>query len=324
MPATLSIIHGGHLQEVVPVTDLRAALQAPPGSQVWVDVERPTAGDLAALREFFGISELLMQDLRRGKQRPRFSDFGNFHYLVMYSASWEAVRRPRLAVHELSFLLTETVAVTLHDHPIPEMAAVRVRWAHLPPNPRRHDVAFLAYALCDEITNAYFAVLDGIEDEVDDLEEAVFTGSLRSNLPEIFQLRRELLELRKIVSPERDVFSVLARQDSGLNRTMRLYVMDVYDHLLRVTDMIDTYRDVVSGVLDGYISVQGNNLNTIMKILTAASIILMAVALVPAVYGMNFENMPELGWTFGYLWALGLMLAIGLILGAWFRARGWI
>lgn len=324
MPALLSTIQDGHLGTTAPVTDLRAALQPAPGTQAWVDIESPTDEDLAILREVLGFGEIVTQDIQRGSQRPRFSDYDGFHYLVMYAAHWNPTGRRRLQLEEVTFLLTDLLAVTLHAAPLPEFDAVRQRWAHLPATHRRQNVAYLAYTLCEEITSAYFGVLDGIEDEVDTLEEDVFKGNLRQGLPEVFRLRRDLLDLRKVVSPERDAFSLLARQDAAGNKAMRFYVLDVYDHLQRVTETIDTYRDLVSGVLDGYVSVQGNTLNTIMKILTAASIILMAVALVPAVYGMNFLNMPELQWAFGYLWAIGLMLAIGLILGAYFKTRGWL
>jgi magnesium transporter len=144
-------------------------------------------------------------------------------------------------------------------------------------------------------------------------------------LQDVFALKRDLLAARRIVAPERDVLNVLIRREVPIfERTTILYLQDVYDHIVRITDSIDTYRALLSSALDAFLSVQSNRLNQILKVLTIASIILMSGALIAGIYGMNFEFMPELHWTAGYPWALGLMVVITRALIAFFRWRKWL
>ncbi|MGC9041930.1 MAG: magnesium transporter CorA family protein, partial [Roseiflexus sp.] len=153
----------------------------------------------------------------------------------------------------------------------------------------------------------------------------IFDHFRPESLQEIFALKRELLLMRKIVASERDVLNVLIRREAPVYpRDMVAYFQDVYDHLIRMTDSIDTYRDLLSSALDAFLSLQSNQLNEVVKTLTIASIILMSAALIAGVYGMNFEFMPELSWPWGYPFALGLMAAISLLLIAIFKRRGWL
>ncbi len=143
--------------------------------------------------------------------------------------------------------------------------------------------------------------------------------------PKIFRLKRDLLDVRRILGPERDVMNVLVRRDAPIFGEQEIvYFNDVYDHILRVTDAIDTYRDELSNALDALQSVAANKLNIVVRRLTSWSIILMSMTLVAGVYGMNFDYMPELHWLFGYLWALGLMATVGGCLFALFKRIDWL
>jgi magnesium transporter len=177
----------------------------------------------------------------------------------------------------------------------------------------------------DSLVDGYFPVLDDIADRADTMEESIILAGQPTLQAEILRLRRELLMIRRVAGPERDVMNVLIRRDPPLfSRKEILYFQDVYDHLLRVTDTVDIYRDMLSSVLDANLSMVSYTLNIVVKRLTASSIILMSITLIAGIYGMNFTYMPELDWRFGYPLALGLMMVIATIEVGIFRRIGWL
>ncbi len=183
----------------------------------------------------------------------------------------------------------------------------------------------MAHALLDSIVDDYFPLMDHVADRVEDLEDSIFVHYDEAAIQTMFGLKKDLLHLRRIVAPERDVLNVLLRRQLPVFSSDDVaYLQDVYDHIVRVTDNIDTYRDLLSSALDSFLSLQSNNLNQIVKVLTIASIILMADALVTGFYGQNFQRFPELGWPTGAFWSLGLMAAITLGLVGYFRKRKWL
>ena len=176
----------------------------------------------------------------------------------------------------------------------------------------------------DGIVDDYFVVLDMIGEQIDDVEDAIFQRGRQEIAGEIFTLKKDLLLLRRIVAPERDILNVLLRQEIRIFQPRELaYVRDVYDHLVRITESIDLYRDLLSSALDSYLSLQGNQLNQLVKVLTLWSIILMACSLVAGIYGMNFVLMPELEQPWGYPFALSLMITIAVSLAIYFKRRRW-
>jgi magnesium transporter len=182
------------------------------------------------------------------------------------------------------------------------------------------SAGLLVYSILDAIVDDYFPVIDALAERTEEIEEFVLNSSGSSPIHELFRLKRDMIQVRRAVTPERDVLNVLVRRDSPIfDEVTLLYFQDVYDHILRVTDAIDTYRDLLSGTLDAYLSVTSNRLNQVMKTLTASSIILMTITLVASIYGMNFDHMPELHWRLGYLWAIGLMVGLAALLIAFFR-----
>jgi magnesium transporter len=167
--------------------------------------------------------------------------------------------------------------------------------------------------------------MDRLADRVEDLEEQIFGKFEDGTLEAIFQLKKDLLQIRRVVTPERDVLNVMLRRDIRVfDENDVTYLQDVYDHIIRVVDAIDTYRDLLSSSLDTFLSVQSNQLNQVVKALTITSIVLMSVAIVSGIYGMNFEYMPELRWRYGYLWALSLMVTIAAGLIGFFRRIRWL
>ena len=187
------------------------------------------------------------------------------------------------------------------------------------------DIGILLYSLLDTIVDNYFPVLDSIVDRIEELEERIFERYSQEAIEAIFTLKKDLLALRKVLAPERDVLNILTRRDIPVfdNHTL-VYFQDVYDHVVRVTDSIDTYRDLLSSALDSFLSMQSNRLNITVQTLTALSIMLMSVASVTGWYGMNFESMPELRSAWGYP---GVLLVVAFILVVefiFFRRKGWL
>jgi len=338
----------GAWQPDYPVERIGEAL-ANPAWLLWLDIEEPTAVDAAFLSEVFAFHPLAIEDALRAHERPKVDTYsarvfpgadsdhalptgrkvladeahlGIYYFVVFYSATY---RRPEstLHVHPLSMFIGPNYLVTIHPDPIVQVVQTRQRVL----SPRAlidHRVGGLVHALLDAIVDDYFPLMDVIAEHADELEDRIFTSSDEATIEDVFDLRRELLKLRQLFGPERDVVNVLLRRELPIFRSKDVaYLQDVYDHLVRLVDMVDIYRDMASSALDGYLSIQSNNLNQIVKALTIASILLMSASLIAGIYGMNFRYMPELQWRWGYPWALGLMGAVMLGLVLFFKRRKW-
>ncbi|HMQ34989.1 MAG TPA: magnesium/cobalt transporter CorA [Chloroflexaceae bacterium] len=305
-----------------------------PETTVWLDLEAPDEGEVALLREEFAFHELAIEDAVRDHERPKVDAYPSYYMLVFYSAGYNGApadspraegdrRDPQIDLRQLSIFVGRNFIVTIHRRPIRQVTETIARW-HTPGSPIGHTAAGVLHSLLDAIVDDYFTLMDQVVDRVEDLEDVIFSRFREGAIEEIFGLKKDLLLLRRVVAPERDVINVLLRQETRIfQREATLYMQDVYDHLVRVTDSIDTYRELLSSALDSYLSLQSNQLNQLVKLLTLSSIILMACALIAGIYGMNFHYMPELTWPWGYPFALGLMLAVALGLAVLFRTRKW-
>jgi Mg2+ and Co2+ transporter CorA len=187
------------------------------------------------------------------------------------------------------------------------------------------DTGILLYSLLDTIVDNYFPVIDSIVDRIETLEESIFERYSQQSIESIFTLKKDLLALRKVLAPERDVLNILTRRDIAIfNDHTLVYFQDVYDHVVRVTDSIDTYRDLLSSALDSFLSMQSNRLNITVQTLTSVSIMLMSIATITGWYGMNFAAMPELSAVWGYP---GVMIVVALIVAVeflFFKRKGWL
>jgi magnesium transporter len=335
---TLHVCRSGsfdHVEDLESISDLLEDEQ----TTIWLDLEAPDEREVALLREEFGFHELALEDAVRDHERPKVDAYERYYLFIFYSASYNGVGRggptpdlprgsgekrdPQIDLRQLSLFVGRNFIVTIRRRPIKQVEQTLARW-HAPNSPVGNSVAGILHSLLDAIVDDYFTLMDQIVDWVEDLEDLIFSRFREGAIEEIFGLKKDLLLLRRVVAPERDVLNVLLRQETRIFKTEALiYMQDVYDHLVRVTDSIDTYRDLLSSALDSYLSLQSNQLNQLVKTLTLSSIILMACALVAGIYGMNFRNMPELEWTWGYPFALALMLAIAVGLAALFRTRKW-
>ena len=289
---------------------------------VWVDVADPTAKDFEDLAQEFGFHPLSIEDCRNEHQRPKVEEYPGYYFIVLYEA--ELVKGRELELRELSIFLGKSYLVTVHSQPIRAIDIAERLWNEW------RDLAdrgpgLLGYLLIDAIVDDYMPLLDTLSDRMDELEDQIFADFQTQAIEEIFYIKKELLFLRRSVTPLRDVFNTLLRREQPIfSRETHVYFQDVFDHLIRVADTIDTLRDMLSSTMDAYLSISGNRMNIIMKRLTSISTILMSVTLVASIYGMNFDVMPELRWKYAYVAILGLMLAIGFSIYYYFRKIKWL
>lgn len=309
------------LENDLPIAAISDALEEP-GHLLWIDVVDPTAEEMRILGEEFGFHPLALEDAARRHQRPKLDQYDGFLFLVFYGLASEDGRP---CLREIDLFAGKNYLVTVHDGKLPEIRATADRWCRNIEDLGNRGIGLLVYSLLDAIVDGYFPVIDDLSERVEDLEEAIFSRRGTGAQEEIFALKKDLLAIRRVLGPERDVMNLLVRRDSPLFGSEQVvYFQDVYDHILRVADAVDTYRDLLSSALDVDLSMTSYRLNEVVKRLTGSSIILMSVTLIAGIYGMNFQQMPELGWGYGYPFALGLMLAVAGGLFLLFRRIGWL
>jgi magnesium transporter len=306
------------------VADL-AALRGDPRVLIWVEVASPTAEDLKILGREFGIHEVALENLDIGeRQRPKVEQYPDQDQvlLVWYGAQTGTAERPTRLL-EVDIIAGQNYLITSHGGgPIdPKPFARRVK--------ARRELAsegagYLLYVALDELVDTFFPALDVVSERLVELEEAVLAGETDVQ-GRILAVRKELIEVRRVTGPMRDAMVVLLRRDLGLfsDRAQR-YLQDVYDHLIRVTETVEDYQEVLAGTLDANATLASNRVNIVARNLAAYAAIFAVITMISGIYGMNFQHMPELGWRFGYGWALGLMVVSATALWIYFKRKGWL
>lgn len=292
-----------------------------PHALLWVDIEDPGAEDLALLREEFGFHELALEDALRRHQRPKVDEYEGCYFIVVYAAA----RGPNqeIVTREIHCFWGKNYVVTLHNGPVAEVDGAVERWASSVER-RQHGVAYQMYALLDAVIDGYFPAIDAITDRIEDVGQRIFDGD-GSLVREVFALRKQLIDARRMLAPARDVLNELIRRDIPVFPPALVpYLADVYDHSIRAIDMLDLQRDLLSSSMESHLSATSNRLNQTMRTLTALTIGIMVPTLIAGIYGMNFHHIPELEWAWGYPFALGLMAAAAGTLFVIFRRCGWL
>jgi magnesium transporter len=295
---------------------------ARPDDILWVDVADPTSSDFDDLAREFGFHPLSIEDCRHQHQRPKVEEYEGYYFIVLY----EAVMQPglQLELRELALFLGPNYLVTVHSQPIHNIEKARTLWRQWADLAERRT-GLPAYLLLDAIVDDYMPLLDDFSDRLDEIEARIFESFQPEAIRDIFIIKKQLIFLRRAVVPLREVFNTLLRREQPVfSRETLVYFQDVYDHLIRVADSIDTLREIAASTMDAYLSVSGNRMNFVMKRLTSIATILMSVTLIAGIYGMNFNFMPELRWRYGYIGALASMLVIGMALYFYFRKIKWL
>ncbi len=292
-----------------------------PGELVLVDMLRPGEAEATLMREQMRLHPLAVEDVMRGRQRPKLDRYPRHYFVVFYGAAINRERR-RVAFRELHVFIGAHFVVVASHYQIAEVQELVAYCRRFPS--KLTTTGGLVHWLLDAIVDDYFPIVHDFSEKVTRLENETLTGE-RSPLDNLVGVRRELILFRRVVAPERDVIGTALRRDIvALEPELLPYFQDLRDHLERLTEEIDTLRELLSTVVEARNHAMSNSLNSTIRIMTAWSIILMSVTVIAGVYGMNFRNMPEIGWRLGYLFALALMLFVGLGLFTYFRRRDWI
>ncbi len=302
------------------------ALLARPDGACWVDMTGPGEDDLRVLREVFGFHPLAIEDTTKQAQRPKLEEYEGYFFMTMHAVRPPGGReRQVVGLQEIDVFFAPRYVVTVHPHPVPALEEARARLSKAAPALRGHT-DFIVYAVVDSAVDTYFPVIDRIDGTLARVEEQLFKHPTAQTLDHLFSLKRSLLQMRRTAAPLRDMFNTLTRRDLALVRPETLvYFRDVYDHLLRITDLIDTHRDLLTGATEIYLSVISNRLNEVMKVLTVITAVFAPLAVITGFYGMNFERtFPAFGWRYGTLVVLVVSLGIAGIMLIMFRRRRWL
>jgi magnesium transporter len=289
---------------------------------VWVDIEDPGPEEIDLLAEEFGFHRLALEDVVNQRQRPKVDEYADYLYLVLYAPAPPTAHRPYRTA-QIDLFIGRNYVVTARRGHVPALEDAVKRWEHLEPGLRR-GAGGLLHTIGDCVVDAYFPVVDQLEDQLDSLELALFRPSGRFDARRLLQIKRGLFTLRRAIYPLREVFNTLLRRDLKLfPPEIFPYFQDTYDHILRLLDTIDVERDVASGVLDAQLSVVSNRLNETMKRLTAIAVSVAVMGAVFGAWGMNFSTVPgaQLGLVGFALVAAGAVGLAGLtiFLGRWLR-----
>jgi magnesium transporter len=291
----------------------------------WLDLTAPTREELAQLREIFDFHPLALEDSQDFGQRPKLDNYGDYIFLVFYGA-WREHPDSAEPLREVHMFISGRYLVTVHRDPLPPLDKQREQLD----GRVLHSEQFLLYRVLDVLTDSFFPMLSDMDDEIDSLEAAVLEHPTDAELQRLFELKRQLVAMRKVVTPQRDLFARSIDQIAelpGLKLDERDYFRDIYDHLIRISDLIDSYRDLLSGATDLYLSTISNRQNDVMKQLTVIATVFLPLAFITGFFGQNFRFMVNHvitgTWSF---WALGVgsMVLTCLVLLLYFRRKGWV
>jgi len=273
---------------------------------------------------YFGFHPLLLEDILNTGSRPKIEDFGDHIFVVLKMLYQKEGIRSELLSEQISLIFGENYVITFQESEGDILDPVRERIRKAKGRVRKELADYLAYIIIDAIVDNYFSVLEDIADYIEDTEEVLLAKPDADTLQTIHSLKNDVLFLRKSIWPLREILNILEREDNELVReSTRIYFRDVYDHTIQIMDTLDTFRDIISGMLDTYLSSMSNRMNEVMKVLTIFASIFIPLTFMAGVYGMNFEYMPELKWPWGYpvLWVL--MLTVGITMVITFKRKKW-
>jgi len=288
----------------------------------WITIEGIHKVDIVEkIGEYFSIHPLTMEDIVNTEQRPKMEEYTDYVYVVLRMITYDK----EMDSEQISLIVGENVLFSFQEREGDVFNYVRERLKNGVGRIRKMGADYLAYALMDAVVDNYFAILESLGDTLEDTEEELLTDPGPETLESIQMLKREMMILRKSVWPLREVLSRLERGESQLvKENTRVYMRDVYDHTIQVIDTVETFRDMLSGMLDIYLSSISNRMNEIMKVLTIIATIFIPLSFFAGVYGMNFVYMPELQEKWGYPAVLIVMAAIGVVMLLYFRRKKWL
>ncbi|MCK4807387.1 MAG: magnesium/cobalt transporter CorA [Candidatus Aegiribacteria sp.] len=292
---------------------------------VWINVEGiHDTKIIEKIGELFNLHALTIEDIVNTMQRPKFEDFDSYLFIVLKMLSYSNINTG-MQPEQVSVILGENFVITFQERPGDVFDAVRECIRGCRGRIRKAGADYLAYALIDAVVDSYFQILETIGDQIEAVEDRVILEQEPDTISKIHRFKRAMLFMRRTVWPLREEIALLEKSGSDLvKEPTALFFRNLYDHTIQVIDTVETYRDIISGMHDTYLSSINNRMNEVMKILTILATIFIPLTFITGIYGMNFRYMPELHWEYGYYGALGLMLVIAIAMLVNFRKKKWI
>ncbi|TYR81479.1 magnesium/cobalt transporter CorA [Priestia megaterium] len=284
----------------------------------WVDFDNPTEEEGMMLEKHFHFHPLAIEDCFHLLQRPKLDYYEGYNFFVFHY-----LNQKTLDSEELDMFIGQNYIVTFH---FKDFWGIETVLERLSTDPHLFDkgATYIAYAIIDKVVDDYFPTVYQIEDELNEIENKSEKRSIALLMDDVFQAQSDLLKLRRTIIPMRDLlYRIISSERLNIHKEQKAYFSDVYDHLLKLVDMVESNRDMTSDMRDNYLSLNSNRMNSIMMTLTIISSIFIPLTFIVGVYGMNFEHMPELKWEYGYFLVLGSMAVISGAMILWFKRKGW-
>ena len=276
------------------------------------------------LGQHFGVHPLTLEDVVNTEQRPKFEDMGDYLLIILKMISFNSTEK-RVEAEQVSFLVGRNYVISFQEREGDVFQPIRDRIRNDKGRLRKMGTDYLTYSLIDAVVDNYFAVLEVVGEQIEDLEDEVMTDPTSETMQKLHKIKRRLLFLRKSVWPLREVVGSLERGESKLiGKQTSPYFRDVYDHAIQVVDMVETMRDMNAGMFDMYLSSISNRMNEVMKVLTIIATIFIPLTFIAGIYGMNFEYMPELKWKWAYFGVWGVMVVVVIGMVMYFKKKKWI
>jgi magnesium transporter len=316
-------LRGSGLVEDPP--DVLEVLRALDGQTVWIDVPDPTPDALAPLASILRLHPLAVEDALRRRQRPKIDEYDGSFFITTHAARAPDPGGHDVALDEIDIFFGKGFVLTAHEGRCAALDDARRRLMQAPADLRATD-GYVLYVVLDVVVDSYFPVLDALDDYTETIEDTLFREQTPQAMDRLFGAKRSLLLLRRVAAPQRDMMNLFIRHETPLvSPRLGAYFRDIYDHLLRITDQIDSHRDLLAGALDVYLSLTSNRLNEVMKVLTVITAIFASLAVITGFYGMNFQRTyPAFDAPYGVAGALAIMGASVGIMLAVFRRLRWL
>jgi len=290
----------------------------------WIDLEDPTVKEATILEDPFHFHPLAIEDCLAEVHHPKIDDYESYIFVIVHGVRFDAPN-DQFITRELDIFLGKNYLITHHKGPMRSIGTLREQCNKNLVSSFPKGVDFLTHQILDLLFEHYFPNLDAIEDKVQLVQIEVFENPTRETLDRVFALKRDVLQLRRICAPQREIVNRLARAEfKVISPRGSVYFRDIYDNLYRIVEASFSYQDIVQSLLDAYLSAVSNRLNETMKRLTLAGAVFAALTVITGIYGMNFEHMPELHWKYGYIMVWVMMLAATGALFYWFKKKEWI
>ncbi|MCD4812630.1 magnesium/cobalt transporter CorA [bacterium] len=294
------------------------------GDLLWLDITNPSEDDIDLMVETFKFHQLAIEDAIFPQNLPKIDDYDDYLYIVLHELHFPDHITHEIKTQELNIFFGKNFVLTIHNEALPSIAKLFQKCISKPISMQQGS-GFLLHNIIDHVVDNYFPVVDHIETKIEDLEDQVLAGADQTVLEKIVDLKKNVMTLRNFIVPQRKILGVLCRSNiPNIKRSTSAYFRDVYDHVVRISEMVDTYRDVLNSTMDAYLSVVSNRMNEIMKTLTIITTIMMPLTVITSFYGMNVK-MPEFNWGInGYFFAIGLMVLALAGMLIFLKRKKWI